>query len=432
MNLLFQFASVPLCIIVYMRVLHVVTDLFGGAGGATIKIHEALLNLGIDSKLLVFRNTSAFQPKDIYKIQKKSMYSEINNSFRRYSNYAISQLFKPTKTFSSELIPFSNLSKRIDEIEPDIVNLHWIAGGMTSVSELGRITQPVVWTLCDEWAYTGGCHYTSGCSKFKETCNKCPQLKRSTPDLAQFNMNRKNKTFSSMNIKAVVGKSNWISNQAKMSKLFSELPVVTISNPVDKTFQHISQDKSDKTLDKYVIPRSKKIILFVATNALDDDRKGWKIINEHLHSDSQIDSHRRDDLVVVVVGSSIGPHKTAGGIPIVYLGEILNKEQLNKIYSASTVLAFPSIFENLSNVLQESLASGLPAVCFDVGGNKDLVIDRFNGIISKPGSNNFWMALKTAIYDFSFNREEISVNTLNRFDQNLIATQYVNLYDSLK
>jgi hypothetical protein len=42
------------------------------------------------------------------------------------------------------------------------------------------------------------------------------------------------------------------------------------------------------------------------------------------------------------------------------------------------------------------------------------------------------MALKTAIYDVSFNREEISVNTLNRFDQNLIATQYVNLYDSLK
>jgi glycosyltransferase involved in cell wall biosynthesis len=245
-------------------------------------------------------------------------------------------------------------------------------------------------------------------------------------------MNRKNRTYSSMNIKAIIGKSHWISNQAKMSDLFSGLSVVTISNPVDKTFQYISQDKSDNTLVKYGIPYSKKIILFVATNALNDDRKGWKIINEHLHSDSQKDSHRRDDLVVVVVGSSIGPHKTAGGIPIVYLGEILNKEELNKIYSASTVLAFPSIFENLSNVLQESLASGLPAVCFDVGGNKDLVIDRFNGIISEPGSNNFWMALKTAIYDVSFNREEISVNTLNRFDQNLIATQYVNLYDSLK
>lgn len=415
-----------------MRVLHVVTDLFGGAGGATIKIHESLLNLGIDSKLLVFRNTSSFQSKEIYKIQKKSIYSEFNNTFRRYSNYAISQLFNPTQMFSSELIPFSNLSKRIDEIEPDIVNLHWIAGGMTSVSELGRITQPVVWTLCDEWAYTGGCHYTSGCSKFKETCNKCPQLKRSTPDLAQFNMNRKNRTFSSMNIKAVVGKSHWISNQAKMSNLFSELSVVTIPNPVDKTFQYISQDKSDITLDKYGIPHSKKIILFVATNALNDDRKGWKIINEFLYNDSQKDSHRSEDLVVVVVGSSNGPRKTAGGIPIVYLGEILDTEELNKIYSISAILAFPSISENLSNVLQESLASGLPAVCFDVGGNKDLVIDRFNGIISKPGSTNFWIALETAIYDSSFNRKEISLNTLSRFDQNLIAAQYVNVYDSLK
>jgi glycosyltransferase involved in cell wall biosynthesis len=235
-----------------------------------------------------------------------------------------------------------------------------------------------------------------------------------------------------MNIKAVVGKSNWISNQAKMSNLFSELPVVTIPNPVDKTFQYISQDKSDITLDKYGIPHSKKIILFVATNALNDDRKGWKIINESLYNDSQKDSHRSEDLVVVVVGSSNGPRKTRGGIPIVYLGEILNKEELNRIYSISAILAFPSIFENLSNVLQESLASGLPAVCFDVGGNKDLVIDRFNGIISKPGSTNFWKALETAIYDSSFNREEISLNTLSRFDQNLIATQYVNVYDSLK
>ena len=48
--------------------------------------------------------------------------------------------------------------------EADIINLHWINGGflsLKSLEKLSELNKPVVWTLHDMWAFTGGCHYNS-------------------------------------------------------------------------------------------------------------------------------------------------------------------------------------------------------------------------------------------------------------------------------
>jgi len=51
---------------------------------------------------------------------------------------------------------FSSLDwKKIKEIQPDIVNLHWIGKSFVSLNDLAKFDYPVVWTLHDAWAFNG-------------------------------------------------------------------------------------------------------------------------------------------------------------------------------------------------------------------------------------------------------------------------------------
>jgi hypothetical protein len=61
--------------------------------------------------------------------------------------------------------------------KPDILHLHWIAGGALALSSIERLNIPVIWTMHDTWAFTGGCHYTNtGCERYVARCGQCPEL----------------------------------------------------------------------------------------------------------------------------------------------------------------------------------------------------------------------------------------------------------------
>ena len=55
----------------------------------------------------------------------------------------------------------SNILKKIDKINPDIVNLHWINNELISIKQISKIKQPIVWTFNDMWPMCGGEHYVS-------------------------------------------------------------------------------------------------------------------------------------------------------------------------------------------------------------------------------------------------------------------------------
>ena len=46
---------------------------------------------------------------------------------------------------------------KVTQLKPDVVNLHWILNGFVQIKSLREFNQPLVWTLHDMWAFTGGC-----------------------------------------------------------------------------------------------------------------------------------------------------------------------------------------------------------------------------------------------------------------------------------
>ncbi|NJO01176.1 MAG: hypothetical protein HC880_05265, partial [Bacteroidia bacterium] len=81
--------------------------------------------------------------------------------------------------------------------EADILHLHWITFGYLSVHSLDKLMQlnkPIVWTLHDMWAFTGGCHHARHCDHYQNQCGYCFYLKKpAEKDLSFRRLQRKKK-----------------------------------------------------------------------------------------------------------------------------------------------------------------------------------------------------------------------------------------------
>jgi len=114
-----------------------------------------------------------------------------------------------------------------------IVHLHWVAAGVLEVEELLDLNCPVVWTLHDQWAFTGGCHYATHCSRFMQQCGNCPVLGSEKTEDASHNLwLRKQNAYDKINL-TVVAPTHWMAALARQSSLFANKRIEVIPNGLD-------------------------------------------------------------------------------------------------------------------------------------------------------------------------------------------------------
>lgn len=409
-----------------MKVLIVNTsDIEGGAARAAYRLHQSLLDEGVDSQMLVQSKSSddftVHGP--ITKIRKGvAKLRALLDSFpvRFYKNR--------TKTlFSPSWLPFSDIVSRINQINPDVVHLHWVADGMMRIEDIAKIKMPIVWSLHDNWAFTGGCHIMWECERYKELCGACPRLgSEKENDLSRKIFLKKKKIISELENIKVVGLSSWLANCARESSLFSRHNIVRLPNPIN-TCTYAPYDKT-QARSLLNLPPNKKIIVFGAMSATSDINKGFNELSEALE---QLESESTE----LVVFGSRQPQKEQGFKQKVhYLGRLHDDLALRVLYSAASVMVVPSLQENLSNAIMESLACGTPVVGFDIGGNSDLIDHKDNGYLAKPydtadlaeGIN--WVLNHPVPSELSANARD---KVLANFDSKLVATQYIDLYKGI-
>lgn len=63
----------------------------------------------------------------------------------------------------------------------------------------------------------------------------------------------------------------------------------------------------------------------------------------------------------------------------------LEGDELARAYASSDVFLFPSDTETFGNVTLEAMASGLPTICADAAGSRDLVRPETTGLLCPPG-----------------------------------------------
>ncbi|MDP5307544.1 glycosyltransferase [Paracoccus spongiarum] len=254
----------------------------------------------------------------------------------------------------------------------DIVHMHWVSGVLDYANADQLADRPVVWTLADMNAFTGGCHYSEGCEGYRRDCRDCPLLGGGS-DLAHRGWLAKRDAYARIPDLHVVCPSQWMADRVRESSLLGDRPVHVIPNalPVHR-FTPVNRLVARRRLG---LPLRARLVAFGADN-LGNRRKGGDILRDAI---GRLTAMGRAE---GVEGLFFGANTLDLGIRAHSMGHVTDEERMSLIYAAADVFAFPSREDNAPLTVVEAMLSGTPVVGFPVGNVPDLVSHRDTGYIA--------------------------------------------------
>lgn len=416
-----------------MKVLFVNTyDSFGGASRAAMRILHGLQQYGLQIQIFVKHKRSnadytiplsQFVPSGILYKAFDWIATKIKNQWQHHKW----RPYKKTKKnhYFSDLRS-TRIHGALQKMDYDIVHLHWINNRFLDIDELAKIHKPIVWTLHDSWPFTGICHVPYDCKKYETHCGACPMLGSiAEDDYAHEIFYKKWEAYKDLDLH-IVTPSKWLGNCAKKSALLGRFPVHIIPNCIDaELYQPIDKKAARKELG---LELNKRYLLFGAMQATVDKNKGFEQLLKAL---GRI---KRKDVELIVYGSDENLEQYAIPIPYRSLGYIRDDKLMVQLYNAADICIVPSLSENLSNTIMESLSCGTLVVAFNIGGNGDMIDHMTNGYLAKERDGEDlacgieWCLAHNADGALSMNARE---KVLNNYTIDIVSNQYKQLYESL-
>ena len=404
------------------------SDNQGGAAIATYRLHRGLRSIGINSHLLVQRKKT----DDDSVIGPLTKWQKTFAFLRLYLDVVVTRLYRKRNKviFSPAWLPES-LATKVAKLNPDIVHLFWVCNGFLRIETLKKFKRPIVWTLHDMWPFTGGCHYDDECGKFQQSCGNCPILhSEQERDLSRRIWKRKQKSWEGVPI-VVVATSHWLADMARSSSLFRDQRIEVIPNGIDTEIYKPNNKEAARAA--YNLPQDKHLILFSAFSATTDKRKGNQFLMQALEKMSQAGWGSKTELLLI--GATRPENPSDIGMKVHYMGRLHDEISQVLLYSAADVVVAPSMQENLSNTVMESLACGTPVVAFDIGGMPDMIDHQINGYLASPFEPNdladgmMWVLENKDRHDMLSRRARETV--AERYALKAVANRYLELYQSI-
>lgn len=351
-----------------MRILHLNTSAStGGAARAMLALHAALRAFGCDSRILSLEARPGEPGAEAVPL----------TAFGRALRRAKDERWVWSNRTDLSNTHYTLIDHGADALahplvrEADVLHLHWTTG-LLSIGEIGEILasgKPCAWTFHDEWAYTGGCHFSAGCDAWRAACDSCPQLRSDPRRLVARQFARKKSAYARGQC-TVVAPSRWIAARSRTSALLSHMPAVVIENGVDLENFHPSRRAAGRA--ELGVDDATAVLVFGA-GAAAERRKGMRELREAL----SILERERAPLGLstvawkaVVVGDPNGVEMPQGAV---VLGHIADRARLASIVAAADLALLPSLEDNLPNAVSEALACGTACVAFAAGGVPEML-----------------------------------------------------------
>ena len=398
-----------------MKVCQLCTFRSGGAGIAAKRIHEAVAGSGVESRIIYRDDRPGLIP-----------------AWRRYTVCPVSRVLRKTMDLridsfdhpgcyghSESIFPFASAAS-VNALDADVIHLHWINGDFLSISELGKIRKPVVWTLHDNWAYCGN-EFCTVNFRYRDgyTESTRPDGEKG-PDFSRIVWEHKKNQWRDLH-PVFVSPSQWNADRLTESLLFRNVPCRVIRNPLDlKIFS-----PGDKTAArrKFGLDPTRLTVLFGAART-DDPLKGADLLSAAL----QILSQRipADRLQLLCFGA--GKPEIDSPYPIIHAGTVNGDAAMAELYRAGDLLVCPSRIDNHPGVCTEAMACGVPAVAFRTAGLPEIITDPDS--LATPFDPE---SLAEAIVRTLEKRESLSLQAREYAEKNcapaLIGAQYRDVYE---
>ena len=404
-----------------MKILHISeTDISGGAARATYRIHNSLKSANINSRVLVSHKLS----NDESIIGPDTNYEKIMVRLRMLiANYLVKfQKSQNTILHSPAILPSLWLNK-INKLDADIVNLHWVNAEMLSIKDIPKINKPLVWTLHDMWAFCGSEHISYDKRYVTGYNSENRPIGEKGIQLNKWIWNLKNKYWK--NPINIVTPSNHMAKCVKESHLMKEWPVTVIPNTIDtEVWKPI---KMKLARDIMNLPNDCPIICFGAIG-INQYHKGFDILKSAL----RLLRNEIKDIRLVVFGQTRPVNGDDLGFPVHYAGYLNDEISLRLIYCSSNVMVVPSRFESFGQTASEAQACGTPVVAFDFSGPKDIILHKETGYLSKHcDPYDLAKGIKWTIENHESLIKKSRENAVKKFSYETVSKEYRKLYTKI-
>ena len=366
-----------------IRVLSVSTsDSSGGAARAAYRIHKAVQAEGIDSRMFV--KDKGTEDPDVLAlpgfIPTNPLYKAFdwvrNKVKNKWQHYQWGKYPDKRPYFMSDLRS-TDIGGALQKLDYDILHLHWVNLRFLPLDQLPK-DKPIVWTLHDSWPFCGVCHVPIDCTRYQGECGCCPQLgSAKMDDLSHQVWADKQRMFKDLDLH-VVAPSHWLADCARKSSLFRDCDIRVIPNCLD-TDTFCPGDRVE-ACRRFGLDPERRHILFGAMQAVEDKNKGFDYLVNALE---QIGPELSADTDLVVFGTSKPIAAEIGDLQVSCIGLLTNQEDIVRAYRTADVTVVPSLSENLSCTIMESMACGTPVAAFAIGGNGDLIDHQVNGFLAR-------------------------------------------------
>jgi glycosyltransferase involved in cell wall biosynthesis len=105
--------------------------------------------------------------------------------------------------------------------------------------------------------------------------------------------------------------------------------------------------------------------------------------------------------------------------------------RITEFLNAIDVYALPSICEGISNSLLEAMASGLPAIVSDTGGNPEVVVDRESGLLFPVGDSRRLAEHLVELYRGPELRQRFGHQAIRRVKEEFALDSMVRKYEEM-
>ena len=411
-----------------MRVLIVNTaERTGGAAIAANRLLQALNRNEVEARMLV-RDRKTDAPDVV----------NIPQSWRLKANFlwerGVIWLANGLSKQNLFQVDIANAGTDITRMEAfrwaDVIHLHWVNQGFLSLKDLERIMasgKPVVMTMHDQWYFTGICHYSGTCDKYRSQCCSCPMIKGIGGDMARRVFDRKRAIYEGRNL-TFVGCSRWMADLARQGVLTQGHTVTNVPNAIDtEVFKPLDKASARK---KFGLPMDKRLLLFGAQR-ITDKRKGFRYLAEACEHISMHHPTLPGHLGVVVLGGDAESVKSALPLPVYTVNYLSNEAEIAELYNAVDLFVTPSLQDNLPNTIVEAMSCGVPCVGFNVGGIPEMISHQQDGYVADYcDSIDFAQGIAWCLNDSRYDSlsQQARSSALATYSEPIAAQRYQAVY----
>lgn len=284
--------------------------------------------------------------------------------------------------------------------EADVIDLHCLHSGTFSYLALPALTtaKPVVFTFHDMWPFTGHCHASLECDRWKRGCGSCPHPEIEPAvarDATALEWRLKQWAYSRADF-TIVTPSRWLADRVSESMLAGR-EVRHIPHGLDlEVFKPM--DKAACRVALGLPPDG--LVMLCAIEHMARPLKGAHLLAEALQG---IPAHELRQCTLLCFGRSSRRLLERMPVPVVDLGYLSHDRMKALAYSAADFSVNPSLAECFGLAALESMACGVPVVAFGVGGLAELVDPAKTGLLAKPGdARDLAAKLKLMLNDAEF------------------------------